>query len=82
MVSLDADRHRTVARIQEELAALLAGITIADPERFRTELDAMARELNAHLDHEEKTVVPLLAHVPWPPARASERPPEPPPRRS
>ncbi|WP_327318531.1 nitroreductase/quinone reductase family protein [Streptomyces sp. NBC_01235] len=77
------EEHRTVARIQDDLVALLAGIGIADPERFRTELDAMSRELNAHLDHEEKTIVPLLAQVPWPPpARASERPPEPPPRRS
>ncbi|MEU9434818.1 nitroreductase/quinone reductase family protein [Streptomyces sp. NPDC048252] len=60
--------HRTVARIQDELVTLLAGVSIADPERFRTELGAMTRELNAHLDFEEETIVPLLAEVPWPPA--------------
>ncbi|MEV8229684.1 nitroreductase/quinone reductase family protein [Streptomyces sp. NPDC079167] len=62
------DEHRTVARIQGELVTLLAGIAIADPQRFRTELDAMSTELNAHLDHEEESVLPLLAEVPWPPA--------------
>lgn len=63
-----SDEHRTVTRIQNELAALLAGIGIAEPRRFRTELDAMSRELNAHLDYEEETILPLLADVPWPPA--------------
>lgn len=67
------EEHRTVARIQGELAALLAGIGIADPERFRTELEAMSAELTAHLDHEEESILPLLADVPWPPA-----PPAPP----
>lgn len=62
------DEHRTVARIQGELAALLAGVGIADPQRFRTELDAMSAELSAHLDYEDETIVPLLADVPWPPA--------------
>ncbi|MGW0788164.1 nitroreductase/quinone reductase family protein [Streptomyces sp. NPDC002911] len=62
------DEHRTVARIQSELVTLLAGIAIADPQRFRTELDAMSTELNAHLDYEEESVLPLLAEVPWPPA--------------
>ncbi|MET7649207.1 nitroreductase/quinone reductase family protein [Streptomyces sp. NPDC005426] len=61
------EEHRTVARIQSDLAALLAGLGIADPERFRTELDAMSAELNAHLDYEEKAILPLLADVPWPP---------------
>ncbi|WP_327185663.1 nitroreductase/quinone reductase family protein [Streptomyces sp. NBC_01334] len=69
------EEHRTVARIQDELVTLTAGVAIADPERFRTELDAMTRELNAHLDFEEETIVPLLAEVPWPPA-----PPAPPAR--
>ncbi|MCX4696123.1 nitroreductase/quinone reductase family protein [Streptomyces sp. NBC_01408] len=63
-----AEEHRTVARIQGELAALLAGIGIADPQRFRTELDQMSAELNAHLDYEEEAILPLLADVPWPPA--------------
>ncbi|MGW0546240.1 nitroreductase/quinone reductase family protein [Streptomyces altiplanensis] len=62
------DEHRTVARIQGELVTLLAGIGIADPRRFRSELDRMSTELNAHLDYEEESVLPLLAGVPWPPA--------------
>ncbi|MFE9728389.1 nitroreductase/quinone reductase family protein [Streptomyces sp. NPDC005794] len=62
------EEHRTVARIQGELVTLLAGIAIADPQRFRTELDAMSTELNAHLDYEEESVLPVLAEVPWPPA--------------
>ncbi|WP_406011293.1 nitroreductase/quinone reductase family protein [Streptomyces sp. NBC_00637] len=63
-----AEEHRTVTRIQDELVTLLAGVAIAEPERFRRELDAMSRELNAHLDFEEETIVPLLARIPWPPA--------------
>lgn len=63
---LDAE-HRKVARIQGALADLLAGIAIADPQRFRTELAAMSAELNAHLDYEEDVLLPLLADVPWPP---------------
>ncbi|MFJ5226334.1 nitroreductase/quinone reductase family protein [Streptomyces sp. NPDC088400] len=62
------DEHRTVARIQSELVALLAGIGIADPRRFRAELEEMSTELNAHLDYEEEAILPLLAEVPWPPA--------------
>lgn len=62
-----ADEHRTVARIQGELAALLGGIAIADPSRFRTELGEMSAQLNAHLDYEEEVLLPLLADVPWPP---------------
>ncbi|MGW0561396.1 nitroreductase/quinone reductase family protein [Streptomyces sp. NPDC003016] len=62
------DEHRTVARLQGELVALLAGIGIADPRRFRSELDRMSTELNAHLDYEEESLLPLLAEVPWPPA--------------
>lgn len=62
------DEHRTVARIQGDLADLLAGVGIAEPQRFRTELTAMSAELNAHLDYEDATIVPLLADVPWPPA--------------
>lgn len=61
------DEHRTVARIQSALADLLAGIGIAEPLRFRAELDEMSAELNAHLDYEEEAIVPLLADVPWPP---------------
>jgi deazaflavin-dependent oxidoreductase (nitroreductase family) len=62
------DEHRTVARIQGELVTLLADIAGADPQRFRAELDRMSTELNAHLDFEEASLLPLLAEVPWPPA--------------
>lgn len=61
------DEHRTVARIQAAIADLLADIAIAEPLRFRAELSAMEEELNAHLDYEEETLLPLLADVPWPP---------------
>ncbi|GGV92792.1 cation-binding protein [Streptomyces gelaticus] len=63
-----AGEHRTVARIQRGLVALLTDIGIADPERFHAELDRMSTELNAHLDYEEEQILPLLADVPWPPA--------------
>ncbi|MFJ1926376.1 MULTISPECIES: nitroreductase/quinone reductase family protein [unclassified Streptomyces] len=66
------EEHRAVARIQSALAELLAGIAIAEPDRFRAELARMSAELNAHLDHEEETIVPLLADVPWPPAPPAE----------
>ncbi|MFE6164865.1 nitroreductase/quinone reductase family protein [Streptomyces sp. NPDC056486] len=66
--------HRTVARIQNDLVTLLSGISIADPQRFRAELEEMSTELNAHLDYEEASILPLLADVPWPPpGPASER---------
>ncbi|MFF9347939.1 nitroreductase/quinone reductase family protein [Streptomyces sp. NPDC014734] len=66
-----ADEHRTVARIQGELVALLADLGGADPERFRAELNRMSQELNAHLDGEEEQILPLLAGVPWPPAASA-----------
>ncbi|WP_385635021.1 nitroreductase/quinone reductase family protein [Streptomyces sp. SudanB5_2050] len=69
-----AEEHRTVARLQDGLAALLAGVHIADPDRFRAELAAMSAELNAHLDHEEEALLPLLADVPWPPQRPRPTP--------
>lgn len=62
------DEHRTVARLQGELVALLGDIATADPQRFRTELTEMSSELNAHLDYEEESILPLLAGIPWPPA--------------
>ncbi|MGW7006101.1 nitroreductase/quinone reductase family protein [Streptomyces sp. NPDC054933] len=62
------DEHRTVARIQGELLALLADISTADPRRFRSELDRMSRELTAHLDYEEASLLPVLAEIPFPPA--------------
>ncbi|MDK0521448.1 nitroreductase/quinone reductase family protein [Streptomyces sp. ML-6] len=63
-----AEEHRTVARLQGDLVTLLADIAAADPEHFRAELDRMSTELNAHLDHEEEQLLPLLAGIPWPPA--------------
>ncbi|MCX5380776.1 nitroreductase/quinone reductase family protein [Streptomyces sp. NBC_00091] len=63
------EEHRTVARIQGELVALLGRVSIAEPERFRGELARMTAELTAHLDHEEEVLLPLLEEVPWPPPR-------------
>jgi deazaflavin-dependent oxidoreductase (nitroreductase family) len=62
------EEHRTVARIQGELVSLLADVSAADPEQFRTELARMSEELLAHLEYEEGIVLPLLAGIPWPPA--------------
>jgi iron-sulfur cluster repair protein YtfE (RIC family) len=56
------DEHRTVDRIRGELEALLADIATADPDRFRAELDRMSRELEAHLDFEEESLIPVLQH--------------------
>ncbi|MEN2419352.1 nitroreductase/quinone reductase family protein [Streptomyces rimosus] len=61
------DEHRTIARIQNDLLALLADIGNADPEQFRAELERMSEELLAHLAYEEEQVIPALAEVPWPP---------------
>lgn len=52
--------------MQSALAALLAGVAIADPDRFRAELTRMTEQLTAHLDYEEAEILPLLADVPWP----------------
>ncbi|NED87532.1 nitroreductase family deazaflavin-dependent oxidoreductase [Streptomyces sp. SID11233] len=71
------DEHRAVARIQTAIVELLAGIGIAEPSRFRAELARMSAELNAHLDYEEETIVPLLADVPWPPSPPAEAAPGP-----
>ncbi|WP_181874292.1 nitroreductase/quinone reductase family protein [Marinitenerispora sediminis] len=61
------EEHRTVERIKGELLALLADIGTASPERFRAELDRMAEELTAHLDYEERSLIPILAEIPFPP---------------
>jgi len=58
--------HQTVARISSELEALLADAASADPDRFRTEVERMARELT-HLDFEEASLIPFLAEIPFPP---------------
>ncbi|MFE6129565.1 nitroreductase/quinone reductase family protein [Streptomyces sp. NPDC056437] len=59
--------HGAVARIKDELAALLADIGAADPRQFLAELDRMTDELTAHLDYEEQWLLPVLAEVPFPP---------------
>jgi deazaflavin-dependent oxidoreductase (nitroreductase family) len=59
------DEHQTVARIKADLLKLLAD---DNTDGFRTELDRLAGELNAHLDREEGWLLPVLADVPWPPA--------------
>lgn len=55
-------------RLDDGLAAELADLGSADPERFLTELDQMAEELTAHLDYEEESLLPVLAEIPFPPA--------------
>ncbi|MEV4502022.1 nitroreductase/quinone reductase family protein [Streptomyces klenkii] len=62
--------HRTVARLQQELGALLADIAGADPVRFRAELERMSQELTAHLAYEEEILLPPLAGIPFPPRAA------------
>ncbi|MCF3106695.1 nitroreductase family deazaflavin-dependent oxidoreductase [Streptomyces roseoverticillatus] len=59
--------HRTVARLQRELGALLADIAGADPVRFRAELERMSEELTAHLAYEEEVLLPPLAGILFPP---------------
>ncbi|MFH8789034.1 nitroreductase/quinone reductase family protein [Streptomyces roseoverticillatus] len=59
--------HRTVARLQQELGALLADIAVADPVRFRAELERMSEKLTAHLAYEEEVLLPPLAGIPFPP---------------
>lgn len=61
------EEHRTIARIQNGLLALLADIGTADPKRFLTDLERMSDELRAHLAYEEEQLIPALADVPWPP---------------
>ncbi|MEV6857347.1 nitroreductase/quinone reductase family protein [Streptomyces microflavus] len=61
------DEHRTIAAVQSALAELLAGVAIAEPDRFRGKLSRMTEQLTAHLDYEEAEILPLLAGVPWPP---------------
>jgi deazaflavin-dependent oxidoreductase (nitroreductase family) len=62
------DEHRAVARLKDDLLALLTDITTADPQRFRTELDRLSEKLLAHLDYEEESLIPVLAEIPFPPA--------------
>ncbi|MFH9421017.1 nitroreductase/quinone reductase family protein [Streptomyces sp. NPDC017529] len=71
------EEHRTIARLQDGLLALLADIGSADPARFRAELERMTRELLAHLAYEEEQLLPALADVPWPPVPAGTTAPRP-----
>ncbi|MFF1799030.1 nitroreductase/quinone reductase family protein [Kitasatospora sp. NPDC058263] len=63
------EEHRSVGRIKDGLVKLLAGIGVAEPEQFRGELARMSAELEAHLDHEERELLPVLAGIPFPPGR-------------
>jgi iron-sulfur cluster repair protein YtfE (RIC family) len=69
------DQHGTVAKIQRELEEALADVATADPDRFRTELDRMSQELEAHLDYEEAFLLPVLAAIPFPPGPPGAAPP-------
>ncbi|MFB8240783.1 nitroreductase/quinone reductase family protein [Kitasatospora purpeofusca] len=62
-----AEEHRTVARLKEELVALVSGVDSAEPEPFRAALARTADELEAHLAHEERELLPALAGIPFPP---------------
>lgn len=62
-----SEEHRTVDRIRGELEALIGDLATADPARFRAELDRMSEELEAHLDYEEASLIPVLAEIPFPP---------------
>lgn len=62
-------QHRAIGRIKDELAGLLTGIPVAEPERFRSELARLSAELEAHLAHEERELLPVLAGIPFPPRR-------------
>lgn len=57
-------------RLRAALVDLLAEVSTADPDRFRADLDRITRELTAHLDHEERELLPVLAAVPFPPGGA------------
>ncbi|MGW5293266.1 nitroreductase/quinone reductase family protein [Streptomyces bacillaris] len=61
------EEHRSIAAVQSALAALLAGVAVAEPDDFRAELARMTEQLTAHLAYEEAEILPLLADVPWPP---------------
>ncbi|MCX4689021.1 nitroreductase/quinone reductase family protein [Kitasatospora purpeofusca] len=62
-----AEEHRTVARLKDELVALVSGLDSAEPEPFRAALARTADELEAHLAHEERELLPALAGIPFPP---------------
>ncbi|TDC50146.1 nitroreductase family deazaflavin-dependent oxidoreductase [Actinomadura sp. KC345] len=54
------DEHKTMQRLLEELRLVLDH---GDAASLLTEVERLTKALNAHLDHEEETVVPLLAAI-------------------
>ncbi|MGH4033216.1 hemerythrin domain-containing protein [Actinomycetota bacterium Odt1-20B] len=59
--------HREVARIKEELLALLADLATPEPDELLAHIDRLTKELTVHLDYEEEWLVPVLTDVPFPP---------------
>jgi hemerythrin-like domain-containing protein len=56
------EEHGEVARLQDEIQQLVATYVPgeSEPTRLRAELEALASQLEAHFDYEEKTVVTAL----------------------
>ncbi|KAB2343036.1 hemerythrin domain-containing protein [Actinomadura rudentiformis] len=52
--------HVAVARVKDDIKALLDELDTADPGRFLAELDRMTNELEAHFAYEEKELVAVL----------------------
>ncbi|WP_430542604.1 nitroreductase/quinone reductase family protein [Streptomyces iconiensis] len=61
------EEHVVVARLKDELLALLAGLGGAEPGVFLARLDRLTEQLTAHLDYEEEHLLPVLAEIPFPP---------------
>ncbi|MFD8317086.1 nitroreductase/quinone reductase family protein [Kitasatospora purpeofusca] len=68
-----AEEHRTVARLKDELVALVSDLGPAEPEAFRAALARTADELESHLAREERELLPVLAGIPFPPPGRSGR---------
>ncbi|RJL27161.1 nitroreductase/quinone reductase family protein [Bailinhaonella thermotolerans] len=60
--------HEAIARVQGELTALIADLPGAEPARFHAELDRLSEELIAHLEYEERSLLPALSEITFPPA--------------
>ncbi|MGW8375494.1 nitroreductase/quinone reductase family protein [Streptomyces sp. ODS28] len=58
--------HRTIARLQARLLDLLSAIEAAKDVEFLAQLDALSAELTAHLEYEERELLPVLAEIPVP----------------
>ncbi|MER7000279.1 nitroreductase/quinone reductase family protein [Streptomyces sp. NPDC000410] len=52
--------HTTVARILDDLQALLARLDEGDPDELRAELARLQSELETHFAYEEEQIIPLL----------------------